>query len=62
LAGHKTISITSRYAHLAPNTLQAAVEIIRVPTDSLEQGIPKSITSQAEKISMGLMTQSRLFA
>ncbi len=26
LAGHKTISITARYAHLAPNTLHSAVE------------------------------------
>ena len=28
LAGHKTIAITARYAHLAPNTLHAAVELI----------------------------------
>ncbi len=28
LAGHKTISITARYAHLAPNTLRKAVELI----------------------------------
>ena len=27
LAGHKTISITARYAHLAPNTLHTAVEL-----------------------------------
>ena len=32
LAGHKTISITARYAHLAPNSLHAAVELIAVPT------------------------------
>lgn len=30
LAGHKTISITARYAHLAPNTLHSAVELITV--------------------------------
>ncbi len=28
LAGHKTISITAKYAHLAPNTLHTAVELI----------------------------------
>jgi integrase len=28
LAGHKTISITAKYAHLAPNTLHTAVELV----------------------------------
>ena len=28
LAGHKTIAITARYAHLAPNTLHTAVELV----------------------------------
>jgi integrase len=28
LAGHKTISITARYAHLAPSTLRNAVELV----------------------------------
>jgi len=28
LAGHKTIAITARYAHLAPNILHSAVELI----------------------------------
>lgn len=28
LAGHKTISITAKYAHLAPSTLHTAVELI----------------------------------
>jgi hypothetical protein len=28
LAGHKTIAITARYAHLAPNTLHSAVELV----------------------------------
>jgi len=32
LAGHKTISMSARYAHLAPNTLHSAVELIAVPT------------------------------
>ena len=31
LAGHKTISITARYAHLAPSTLHSAVDLIRLP-------------------------------
>jgi integrase len=31
LAGHKTLSITARYAHLAPSTLHSAVELL-VPT------------------------------
>jgi integrase len=37
LAGHKTISITARYAHLAPNTLHTAVELIYVPGYKPEQ-------------------------
>ena len=41
LAGHKTIAITARYANLAPNTLQTAVEMItdaaRVVRGSPEQ-------------------------
>ena len=28
LAGHKTISMTARYSHLAPNTLHSAVELL----------------------------------
>jgi len=28
LAGHKTISMTARYSHLAPNTLHSAVECL----------------------------------
>jgi integrase len=34
IAGHKTLAITARYAHLAPSTLHAAVELITqaVPT------------------------------
>ncbi len=51
LAGHKTIAITARYAHLAPNTLHAAVDLIRVPGQKLEQSIPKSIPSRSRKIS-----------
>lgn len=50
LAGHKTISITARYAHLAPNTLHAAVELIRIPGHMPEQCIPKSIPSKSKKI------------
>ncbi len=50
LAGHKTIAITARYAHLAPNTLRAAVDLIRVPGYKPEQSIPKSITSRPKKI------------
>ena len=43
LAGHKTIAITARYAHLAPSTLHAAVEMIRVPGyEPAEQSIPSS--------------------
>ena len=53
LAGHKTIAITARYAHLAPNTLHAAVELIRVPGHRPEQSIPKSIPSRSRKISTG---------
>ena len=53
LAGHKTIAITARYAHLAPNTLHAAVELIRVPGYKPEQSIPKSIPSGSRKISTG---------
>ena len=53
LAGHKTISITARYAHLAPNTLHAAVDLIRVPGYKPEQSIPKSITSTPRKIFTG---------
>jgi integrase len=34
LAGHKTISMTARYSHLAPNTLHAAVETITVESKS----------------------------
>jgi len=49
LAGHKTIAITARYAHLAPNTLHAAVELIRVPGYKPEQSIP----SRSRKISTG---------
>jgi integrase len=49
LAGHKTIAITARYAHLAPNTLHAAVELIRVPGYKPEQSIPKSIPSRSHK-------------
>lgn len=45
LAGHKTIAITARYAHLAPNALHAAVELIDVPTD------PRTDTSKVERIS-----------
>lgn len=37
LAGKKTIAITARYAHLAPNTLHTAVELIRVPGHKPEQ-------------------------
>jgi integrase len=41
LAGRKTVAITARYAHLAPSTLHAAVEMIRVPGYSAqEQSIP----------------------
>lgn len=32
LAGHRTISMTARYSHLAPNTLRSAVQLIVVPT------------------------------
>jgi integrase len=49
LAGHKAIAITARYAHLAPNTLHAAVELIRVPGYKPEQSIPKSIPSQSHR-------------
>jgi integrase len=56
LAGHKTISITARYAHLAPNTLHAAVEMIRVPASSPEQSIPKSIPSTPKEIFIGRKT------
>jgi hypothetical protein len=31
LAGHKTLAITARYAHLAPSTLLSAVKLL-VPT------------------------------
>jgi site-specific recombinase XerD len=40
LAGHKTISMTARYSHLAPNSLHAAVESLlkkkgqKTPTDT----------------------------
>ena len=49
LAGRKTSSITARYAHLAPNTLHTAVELIRVPGYTPEQSIP----SKQSKISTG---------
>ena len=52
LAGHKTISITARYAHLAPNTLHAAVDLIRVPGYKPEQSIPKSIPRRLRKTSI----------
>lgn len=49
LAGHKTIAITARYAHLAPNTLQTAVEMIteaaRFPRKSPEQSGTESGTA-----------------
>lgn len=51
LAGHKTIAITARYAHLAPNTLHVAVDLIRVPGYKPEQSIPRSIPSRLRKIS-----------
>ncbi len=53
LAGHKTIAITARYAHVTPNTLHAAVDLIRVPGYKPEQSIPKSIPSRPTKISIG---------
>ena len=56
LAGHKTIAITARYAHLAPSTLHEAVDLIRVPGYKPEQSIPKSITSRPRKISTGEKT------
>ncbi len=49
LEGHKTISITARYAHLAPSTLHAAVELIRAPGHKPEQSTPNRPT----KISTG---------
>ena len=48
--------ITARYAHLAPNTLHSAVELIRVPGHTPEQSIPKSITKTPKKISTGRRT------
>ncbi len=47
------VAITARYAHLAPNTLHAAVDLIRVPGYKPEQSIPKSITSTPRKIFTG---------
>ena len=60
LAGHKTIAITARYAHLAPNTLHTAVELIRVPGHKPEQSIPKSITSNSRKIFTGRGSAAKL--
>jgi integrase len=47
LAGHKTISMTARYSHLAPNTLHAAVETITVESKSgTRSGTSPKTTSQ----------------
>lgn len=44
LAGHKTISMTARYSHLAPNTLHAAVETITATHQSSTSGTRSGTT------------------
>jgi site-specific recombinase XerD len=56
LAGHKTISMTARYSHLAPNTLHAAVESITATHHESKSGTrsgtsPKEQSQEAEKTS-----------
>ncbi len=47
LAGHKTISITARYTHLAPNTLHSAVELITDAAKAKKQSQEQSATGTA---------------
>lgn len=47
LAGHKTISITARSAHLAPNTLHNAVELIAAASLQQAKSSERSATGTA---------------
>ena len=53
LAGHKTIAMTARYAHLAPNTLRSAVEMITEAAQAARRSPEQSGTESGTASKMG---------
>jgi integrase len=59
LAGHKTIAITARYAHLAPNTLHRAVELITEAAQAGKKSPEQSATGTATALKEGQQASAR---